>query len=155
MNPPAGGLTGDGNSEINYQLRGWWEKHLQGRVFDSNTGFYLPDNSMLSPDAAYVAAAQLTGLTKAQLTGFPHLCPEFVIELLSASDGLVDAQGKMTAWIANGAQLAWLVDPYAKRVFIYQPGAKMSIFTGMRLKGSGPVDGFTLDLGKVWSCYEV
>ena len=155
MNPPAGGLTGDGNSEINYQLRGWWEKDHQGRVFDSNTGFYLPDNSILSPDAAYVVPRQLTGLTKAQLTGFPHLCPEFVIELLSASDGLSEAQGKMSAWIANGAQLAWLVDPYGKRVFIYQPGAKMSIFTGKPLKGSGPVDGFTLGLGKVWSCYEV
>lgn len=155
MNPPAGGFTGDGNSEINHQLRGWWEMHLQGRVFDSNTGFYLPDSSMLSPDAAYVSPQQLSGLSKTQLSGIPRLCPDFIIELLSVSDSHSHALEKMDSWIANGAQLAWLIDPYGKRVFIHQQGAEVSIFTGRYLRGSGPIDGFTLDLDKVWRCYEI
>ena len=29
MNPPTGAFTGDGNSEINHQLRGWWHTHHQ------------------------------------------------------------------------------------------------------------------------------
>ena len=45
MNPPACGLTGDGNAEIGWQLRSWWKRHRNGRTFDSNTGFYLPDGS--------------------------------------------------------------------------------------------------------------
>ena len=61
MNPPAGMLTGDGNSEIIGQLRNGWDTHHQGRVSDSNTGFFLPDGAMLSPDAAYVLPEQLKG----------------------------------------------------------------------------------------------
>jgi Uma2 family endonuclease len=105
MNPPAGGLTGDGNAEIIRQLRNWWMVHRRGRVFDSNTGFYLPDSSMLSRDAAYVGANKLKGLTRTQLTGFPRLCPDFVIELLSESDSLARAKSKMELWIENGATL--------------------------------------------------
>ena len=57
--------------------------------------------------------------------------------------------------LGNGAQLAWLIDPYEKRVFICQPGLEVRIFTGRILKGSGPIDGFTLDLEKVSRCYEI
>jgi Uma2 family endonuclease len=70
---------------------------------------------VLSPDAAYVSPKVLKGLTKAELAGFPHLSPDFVIELLSASDSLVKTQEKMDRWIENGAQLGWLIDPYAKK----------------------------------------
>jgi Uma2 family endonuclease len=48
MNPPAGGFTGRGNAQIIGQLSAWWETHERGSVFDSNTGFYLRDNSMMS-----------------------------------------------------------------------------------------------------------
>jgi Uma2 family endonuclease len=155
MNPPAGGLTGDGNAEIIRQLRNWWMVQRQGRVFDSNTGFYLPDSSMLSPDAAYVVPAKLKGLTKAELTGFPRLCPDFVIELLSESDSLVKAQSKMELWIGNGATLGWLVSPYEQKVYVYQPASRVSVVSGESARGVGPVEGFTLELEEIWRCYEV
>jgi Uma2 family endonuclease len=155
MNPPAGGLTGDGNSEINWQLRNWWKQHRAGRVFDSNTGFYLPDTSMLSPDAAYATPETLQGAAYDQLTGFPRFCPDFVIELLSETDSLAKTKGKMVRWIENGAKLAWLVDPYAKKVYIYQPGVDPVIETGSAIHGSGPVKEFVLDAEEVWHCYDV
>jgi len=155
MNPPSGGLTGDGNAEIIRQLRNWWMVHRQGRVFDSNTGFYLPDSSMLSPDAAYVVADKLKGLTKAQLTGFPRLCPDFVIELLSESDSLAKAKSKMELWIENGATLGWLVSPYERKVYVYRAGSRRSAVLGKSVSGVGPVEGFTFDLEEVWRCYEV
>ena len=52
VNAPAGGMTSDGNSEINRQLRNWWIQHRRGRVYDSCAGFFLPDGSSLNPDAA-------------------------------------------------------------------------------------------------------
>jgi Uma2 family endonuclease len=75
MNPPDGGFTGDAKSEINYQLRGWWEIHRQGRVFDSNTGFYLPDGSMLSPDAAYVSSGAVEWIDQDSAVGDPAPLP--------------------------------------------------------------------------------
>jgi Uma2 family endonuclease len=155
MNPPAGLFTGDGNAEIIHQLRSWWDTHLKGRATDSNTGFYLPDGSVLSPDAAYVSPKTLKDLTKAELAGFPHLCPDFVIELLSASDSLVKTQEKMDRWIENGAQLGWLIDPYAKKAYIYAPGVPVTIVAAASIQGSGVVEGFALDLLAIWRRYEM
>ena len=154
VNAPAGGMTSDGNSEINQQLRAWWKQHRRGRVYDSCAGFFLPDGSSLNPDAAYVTAEQLTGLKRDDLAHFLRLAPAFVIELLSLSDSPVEAAKKMEAWIANGVELGWLVDPYAKVVHIYEPDAAPRIETGSRAAGSGPVKGFVLDLEEVWRCYE-
>jgi len=55
MNPPTGLLTDDGNAEIIHRLRSWWDTHHRGRVLGSNAGFFLPDGSMLSPDASYLS----------------------------------------------------------------------------------------------------
>ena len=154
MNAPAGGMTSDGNSEITRQLRNWWIRHRMGCVFDSSGGFFLPDGSMLNPDAAYVTEEQLKGLTREDRAHFLRLAPAFVIELLSLSDSLAGTARKMEAWIANGVQLGWLVDPYTKEVLIYEPGATPRTETGSRVAGSGPVDGFVIDLEEIWRCYE-
>jgi Uma2 family endonuclease len=154
VNAPAGGMTSDGNREITEQLSRWWKTHRRGRVFDSSAGFFLPDGSMLSPDAAYVTAEQLQGITRKELARFLRLAPAFVLELRSESDRLPPAEEKMESWIANGVRLAWLVDPYARQVHVYQPGAASRVESGLRVAGSGPVDGFVLDLEEVWRCFE-
>jgi Uma2 family endonuclease len=155
VNPPAGEMTSDGNSEINHQLRGWWKQHRRGRVVDSSAGFFLPDGSSLNPDAAYITQEQLKGLTEDDLRHFPHLAPAFVLELLSDSDSLNKAKDKMCSWIANGALLGWLVDPYSRTVHIYEAGKGPRLETGDRVVGTGPGAGFEMDLNEVWSCYEV
>jgi Uma2 family endonuclease len=155
MHPPAGGFTSDGNAEIVSQLRSWWKTHRRGRVFDSSGGFFLPDGSMLNPDASYVLPQTLREINKEQLTGFPRLCPDFVVELLSISDSLSKAQQKMERWIENGAALGWLIDPYNKKVYVYQPGCEAAAVSGNAIQGQGPVEGFTLDLDELWRCYEI
>lgn len=155
VNPPTGGFTGNGNFEILRQLGLWWNTHRRGRVFDSNTGFFLQDGSLLSPDAAYVLPEQLAGLTKADLARMPRLCPAFVVELLSQSDSLGETQKKMESWVANGARLAWLVDPYRRCVEVYAPEAAAMEIWSKLVPGYGPVEGFALDAAQVWECYEV
>ena len=110
---------------------------------------------MLSPDASYVLPKRLKGLTRDDLTGFPRLCPDFIIELLSISDSLPKAQQKMERWIENGATLGWLIDPYKKKVYIYEPDRKAPAVSGNTVQGNGPVEGFTLDLDELWRCYEI
>ncbi len=154
VNPPAGSMTSDGNSEINQQLRAWWKQHRRGRVYDSCGDFFLPDTSVLNPDAAYVTSRQLEGLKRDDLAHFLRFAPAFVLELLSVSDSLPKTQRKMEAWMSNGVELGWLVDPYAKQVHIYESGAPPCIETGAHVTGSGPIAGFVLDLEEVWRCYE-
>ncbi len=154
MNPPAGGWTSSGNQEIAAQLNLWWKTHKRGRCFDSSGGFRLPDGSTLSPDASYLSEDRLRQLPKGELRGFPHVCPDFVIELLSESDTLATTQSKMADWIANGAQLGWLIDPYNRQIFVYRREGAPEHFTGERIAGEGPVQGFILNLPDVWNCYQ-
>lgn len=155
VNAPAGGMTSDGNSEINQQLRAWWKQHRRGRVYDCCAGFFLPDGSMLNPDAAYATPQQFSGLTRDDLAHFLRLAPAFVIDLRSESDRLAAVTEKMEAWMANGVEVGWLVDPYAREVHIYETGASAPrIEKGTHAAGSGPVEGFVLDLAEVWRCYE-
>jgi Uma2 family endonuclease len=154
VNAPAGGTTSNGNSEINRQLRNWWIGHRRGATYDSSCGFFLPDGSSLSPDGAYVTAEQLLGLTHDQRARFLRLAPAFVVELRSPSDSLAKTAEKMEAWIANGVALGWLVDPYAREVHVYEPGAAPRIENGSQVSGTGPIEGFVLDVEEVWRCYE-
>ena len=154
MNPPTGGWTGCGNQEIARQLGNWSVAKGQGRVFDSSTGFRLPDGSTLSPDASYVSEERLRSLPKGALRGFPQICPDFVIELRSESDALQDLKDKMNDWIVNGAQLGWLIDPYDRQVLIFQTNHATEVVTDNRIAGYGPAEGFVLDLARVWNCYQ-
>ena len=86
--------------------------------------------------------------------GFRASAPLFVVELLSASDSLAEPS-RTERWIENGAQLGWLIDPYRQQVLIFQPGSEPRVFSAEKLDGCGPVHGFSLELPKVWRCYEV
>jgi hypothetical protein len=61
----------------------------------------------------------------------------------------------MERWTENGATLAWLIDRYKRKVYVYEAGCKASSVSGKTISGKGPVDGFTLDLDELWRCYEV
>jgi Uma2 family endonuclease len=57
----------------------------------------------------------------------------------------------MQVWIANGCELAWLIDPLRKTVEIYRPGRAPEALEGASaVYGEGPVGGFVLELGRVW-----
>ena len=148
MTPATGDDTGSANAEITKQLGVWWDTHSRGRVYDSSTGFFLPDGSNLSPDAAYVLPENL-GPRENRGRKMAHHCPDFVIELLSSSDRLTKAQLKMQDWIANGAAVGWLIDPDKWQVIVYVPGKQPEVVSAETVVGSGPVEGFTLDCKKV------
>ena len=153
VNPPAAGFTSDGNAEIIYQLRVWWNQHERGRVFDSSAGFFLSDGSMLSPDTAYITRQESRKITDQEGRHFLRMVPDFVVEL-SGSDSFSKTKRKMESWIRNGVALGWLVDPYKKQVLAYEAGKEVRVETGAVVKGMGPVEGFTLNLKKVWRRYE-
>jgi len=150
--PPAGFETGDRNSELIRQLRNWALDDRRGRVFDSNTEYLLPNGAAYAPDASWVLQSRLDRLTRDEKRKFPHLCPDFVIELMSPSDRLAKVKAKMGEWTANGAQLGWLLDPDHRTVYIYRPGREPEqLVNPERLAGEGPVLGFVLELAGIWA----
>jgi Uma2 family endonuclease len=149
----AGALGSSANGDICYQLSTWAKASQTGRVL-MHCGFFLPDGSCLSAGSTFVATGQLAGLTRDDRACFLRFAPAFVIELRSPDDSLAMKAQKMETWIANGAQLGWLVDPYAKQVHIYESSTAPRVETGSSVAGSGPIEGFILDLEEVWRCYE-
>ena len=149
--PPTGGTIGDRNFEINFQLRLWNRQNQLGKVFDSSTGFQLPNDANRSPDAAWVKLERWNALTLEQQERFVPLCPDFVIELRSPSDTLKKVQVKMQEYIDNGAQLGWLIDPPQKLVEIYRPDRPVEKLEAPEtVSGEDILPGFILDLAEIF-----
>ncbi len=145
--PPTGGETGKRNSSINAQLWLWNQQHKLGEVFDSSTGFKLPNGATRSPDAAWIKKERWESLTPQQQKKFIPLCPDFVIELRSNSDNLSDVQKKMQEYLANGLVLGWLIDPQNKQVEVYQSDCPVEIISNpISLSDDDILSGFTLEL---------
>jgi len=149
--PPAGWETGDRNAEITMQLRLWAKHDGTGTSVDSSAGFILPNKAVRSPDAAWVRKSRLAKLTAKQKKKFLPLCPDFVIELRSPTDSLRVLQNKMREYIDNGAELAWLIDPEQKRMYIYRPDVPVEqLQAPPKVSGDPVLPGFVLDLREIW-----
>jgi Uma2 family endonuclease len=145
--PPTGGETGRRNVKITTQLDNWNTRDNLGEVFDSSTGFILPNGAKRSPDASWVKSERWNALTSVQQEKFPPICPDFVVELRSASDSLTELQAKMKEYIQNGVSLGWLIDRKNKQVEIYRPGQDVEVLKNpANLSGEDILPGFVLDL---------
>ena len=148
---PAGWETAEKNAEITFQLKGWATGNGTGRAADSSAGYLLPNGAIRSPDASWVSNERLASVAPEQRSKFLPLCPDFVIELRSPTDGLGMLQEKMAEYLANGAKLGWLIDPVNRQVFVYRPGTEVETLDAPdRVSGHPVLEGFQLDLGKVW-----
>ena len=149
--PPTGGDTSDRNSEINMQLRLWAKRDGTGATFDSSGGFVLPNDAILSPDASWVSRDRLAALTAEQRSKFLPLCPDFVIELRSPSDSLPALRNKMQEYIANGAQLGWLIDRREQQVSVFRPGSPVELLHRPQSVSADPLlPGFGLEMADIW-----
>src|SRR5205823_7777450 len=119
--------SGRGSSKLNALFDQWAERDGTGQVFGSSTGFVLPNGAIRAPDVAWVRNERLDALTDEEWQRFLPLCPDFVLELRSPSDGLAALHRKMEEYRENGAHLGWLLDPTSKQVHIYRPGAPVEL----------------------------
>ncbi len=121
-----------------------------GKVFDSSTGFKLPNGADRSPDGAWVRLERWEALTPQQRQKFPPLAPDFVVELRSGTDKLKPLQDKMQEYRDNGVRLGWLIDPHNQRVEIYRPEKDVEVLQSpISLSGEDVLPGFVLDLSQI------
>ncbi|MEH2384314.1 MAG: Uma2 family endonuclease [Nostoc sp.] len=148
--PPTGSDTGRRNVKISTQLDIWNSESNLGEVFDSSTGFTLPNGAERSPDASWIKIERWNTLTPEEQEKFAPICPDFVVELRSRFDSLKELQEKMQEYIENGTQLGWLIDRKNKRVEIYRPGKDVEILENpASLSGENVLPGFVLDLQQI------
>jgi Uma2 family endonuclease len=149
--PPVHADTSEKNSEISYQLKAWSKKNLNGKVYESSGGFVLPNGAIRSPDASWVSKERLEKLSDKERQGFINICPDFVIELRSASDSLPKLKAKMLEYLENGAKLGWLIDPGKKKVYIYRQNQSVEVQENPSvLSGEDVLKHFSLDLSEIF-----
>ncbi|MDF5732874.1 MAG: Uma2 family endonuclease [Rhizonema sp. PD38] len=149
--PPTGSETSNRNVDIEGQLWLWNRKTKLGVVFNSSTGFHLPNGATRSPDASRVKLERWVALTLEEKEGFAPLCPDFVVELRSASDSMEKLRAKMREYMENQARLGWLIDRKNRLVEIYRQGRDVEILNNpTSLSGEDVLPGFVLDLTEVW-----
>ncbi len=144
---PVGGESGGREADVITDLMIWNRQAHLGKVFSSSSGFKLPNGANRSPDAAWVQLDRWNALTPEQQRKFPPLCPDFVVEIRSATDSLTDLQEKMREYISNGAVLGLLVNPKGQQVEIYRPGQAMVLLSQPSQVDCNPeLPGFVLNL---------
>lgn len=149
---PAASRSGHESGEVFRQLANWARQEGQGICFDSSSGFDLPDGSNRSPDACWVLRSRIRELTEEQREEYLPLCPDFVAEVRSKTDRLAALQTKMREYLANGAKLGWLIDPFERRVHIFRPGLSAVILEQpATVSGDPELPAFTLDLAPIWN----
>lgn len=123
-----------------------------------------------SPDVSWISLERWNDLSQEQQKGFAPICPDFVIELRSASDpsgsqsllgetpktalfhNLKPLQEKMEEYMQEpGIRLGWLIDRKNRRVYVYRPQMSVECLKNPDSVSSEDVlPGFTLNMSKVW-----
>ncbi len=131
-------------------LYAWNAQYSSGEVHGLSSGFDLPNGAFKSPDAAWISPERLAAVPEADEESFVTIVPDFVAEVRSSTDRLKKRQSKMTnTWLVNGVRLAWLIDPYEDKAYIYRAGQEVEIvtgFAGKNLSGEDVLPGFELPL---------
>ncbi len=148
--PPTHSSTGGKNANIFGEIFIWNKKNKLGKMFDSSTGFTLPNTAVRAPDVSWIEKSRWDVLPQSERDVFAAICPDFVLELRSATDNLPTLREKMEEYIANGCRLAWLVDSIKRQTMVYFPDGSIQIVPfDQKLDGGDVLPGLEIVMAEV------
>ncbi|MEL6579717.1 MAG: Uma2 family endonuclease [Cyanobacteria bacterium J06621_12] len=148
---PTGYETGINNAGLIAQFWIWNRQYKLGVVCDSSTGFILPNGAIRSPDVSWIAKGRDARFSKEEKRKFLPLTPDFVLELMSSSDKLQDAQAKMKEYQENGVKLGWLIAPQLQQVEIYTQAQGIEVVDKPSvLSGADLLPNLAIELDFIW-----
>ena len=148
---PTGSESGRQNGDLFGQIWYWNCQSKLGVVFDSSTGFTLPNGAKRSPDVSWIEISRWNELSREQKRKFAPIAPDFTLELLSPNDILEDIQFKMKEYQKCGVKLSWLIYPDERRVEIYRAGKNVeTLIAPQSLLGEDLMSGLVVELNEIF-----
>ena len=153
ISPPPGTPSGRRSGRIFAQILQWSDEEERGESFPSGSGFSLSIGSARDADSAWVSNERLQDAST-DSEGLWDVCPDLVVEVRSKGQTIRKQQEKMEEWMAAGARLGWLIDPFTDDgiAWIYREGTDEPerLERPESLSGEDVAGGLTVDLAKVW-----
>ena len=142
MSPPgfAHGIVSQNASGL---LLVYVQQHRLGLVAAAETGFIVSRNpdSVMAPDGAFVRQDRVDAIGVPQAY-FPE-APALAFEVVSPTDRISEVGLKMRRWLDAGVELAWVIDPAARTVMVYQAIDDIRVLTEQdTLTGGSVLPGF-------------
>ena len=105
----------------------------------------------LIPDVSYVSAERWP-LGHRVPDGYLHGVPDLAIEVLSPKQNTQRLLDKITAYLAHGVRLIWIVDPKGQTIMVIRPGEEsVTLRPGDTLDGGDVLPGFSAAVGDIFA----
>jgi Uma2 family endonuclease len=92
------------------------EPHGLGWVSGADSGYKLAVDMLFQPDAAFISKARAPKLPERFFEGAPDLA----VEIISPSERHTEIRAKISAYLAHGGRLVWIVYPDQQIVDVWQ-----------------------------------
>ena len=115
--PFAGGEHGACGANIGTLLKQHVKTHGLGKVYATDTGFRLRDDTVRAPDVSFVRAERLEAVHR---RGFYVGCPDLAVEIFSPTDSVRQLMRKVKQYFAAGCHTVWIVYPDRREVNVLE-----------------------------------
>jgi Uma2 family endonuclease len=125
--PPAGEGHSDLEGELVMRLRMFAKQHDLGRVYTGDAGFRLRDDTVRSPDVAFVRKSRVEAVRS---KGFARGVPDLAVEIFSPSDSVRQLMRKVKQYLAAGCHTVWIFYPERQEVQVIDATGADRLLTG-------------------------
>lgn len=152
MSPKNNFRHGDICAELSMRLRYHARKNHLGRVFDSNTGFWMNNRNCRAPDISFVSKARISGQNPNK---FFQGGPDLAVEVLSPSNTRAEMEQRLRDYFESGTQITWIIDPETESAEgCYSITDRRLLGPGGEIEGEFLLPGFRCKLNELFGPLE-
>lgn len=145
---PASYRHGYLGAEIARVLGNFVKKHSLGRVCGSDVGFVLKDDTVRSPDVAFVRKGRSP---LGDDDSFFNGAPDLAVEIFSPSDSVPQLMRKVTQYLKAGAHTIWVVYPETRQVHVFEASGQDRILgADANLEAPELLPGFSVRISELF-----
>ena len=148
---PSGVRHGEIAMALGSEIRVFVKPRRLGRVGGTDAGVLLerdPD-TVREPDVFFVSAERLP--LDVEVIGYCEVVPDFVAEIRSPSDSLMEFNAKIAMWLGEGARLVLAIFPGTRTARVHRPdGSTLDLAQDDAFDGEDVLPGFTCQLRDIF-----